>query len=64
MSVTRTALLELIEAAHAMRQACVDHATARMHGSNDYGELAKADKAARKRFEELAARALEAVDAS
>jgi hypothetical protein len=48
-------LSALIAAAHEMRDAHGAHATAHVHGAPDYGELAKADKAARKRFEELAA---------
>jgi hypothetical protein len=48
-------LSDLIAAAHVMRAAHGARATAHVRGATNYGELAKADKAARKRFEALAA---------
>ena len=50
-----SAITDLIVAAREMRDAHGAHASAHVHGSPDYGELAKADKAARQRFEALAA---------
>ena len=60
---TREALAALIQAARDMRTACVNHSIAHIQGSPDYGELAKADKAAVKRFEALAEKSLAEVGA-